>query len=595
MFGEMNVIRELATKYSKPQLARMVQMGELEPQKAVMAGMMIDRIAKSAMQPPQTTVAQDVLNTQPQMAQAPQMPPQMPQQPAPQMAAGGGLMGTMPHSHGVTALHSGLHDMAGGGIVAFADGGDVPSFAGDRGSFIDPEFRTKDPQKIKQAKFNILADELKNEQELARKSEGQDKLRALSNIQAIQREMRAIRPATDINAGIGALIPSAQAATPMAAKAPAPTAPDAEEEASYDPMTGLKISGPEPKPYNPQLKPGTVYEPNPIRDILQGSPGGARPAPAAAPKPAAPPAPKPPVKMDIPEKEGNPFAPPSEVPEEKIQRPAAIQAEHIPVPSETDFGKEYGDMQSAYKQAGVDVDMYKNMMSELDTKKAGFAKKKEQALGAAMLAFGLDLAGARQGQVFQQMSTGGQKALGMYMNNMDKIAENEDKLDNLKSQLRMAENNFKRTGADSALAQVRARKERIDQIEAKNAEMKQRAAEHQATVAASVYHADITAKTQREVAGSQMAARMAAAQATAGRAGMLTDKQKFDIKQQIQATLEPKLREQYKNNPNAERIIQKKLDEEFLKQINSLRSTPSGYGGAPQEKDMFADWSVEGM
>jgi hypothetical protein len=265
------------------------------------------------------------------------------------------------------------------------------------------------------------------------------------------------------------------------------------------------------------------------------------------------------------------------------------------VPSETDFSKEYGDIQSAYKQAGVDVDMYKNMMSELEGKKAGFAKKKEQALGAAMLAFGLDLAGARQGQVFQQMSTGGQKALGMYMNNMDKIAENEDKLDNLKSQLRMAENNFKRTGADSALAQVRARKERIDQIEAKNAEMKQRAAEHQATVAASVYHTDIAAKTQREVAGAQAAARMAAAQATAGRAGMLTDKQKFDIKQQIQSTLEPKLREQYKNNPNAERIIQKKLDEEFLRQINSLRSTPSGYGGAPQEKDMFADWSVEGM
>ena len=138
MFGEINAIRALATKYSKPQLANLVQTGQLEPQKAVLAGMMIDRIAKSAMEPPQTTVAQDVLGQAPTAGQMPpdQMqegqPPQMP----PQMAAGGGLMGMMPHSDGVTALHSGLNDMAGGGIVAFADGGDVPRFA-ERG-YVDP-------------------------------------------------------------------------------------------------------------------------------------------------------------------------------------------------------------------------------------------------------------------------------------------------------------------------------------------------------------------------------------------------------------------------------------------------------------------------
>jgi hypothetical protein len=122
-------IRELATKYSKPDLQRMVQMGMVEPQKAVMAGMMIDRIAKSAMQPPQSTVAQDVLGAAPTAAQGQippdQMPPgQMPPgMPPPQMAAGGGLMGMLPHSDGVAALPSNIHHMAGGGIVAFADGG----------------------------------------------------------------------------------------------------------------------------------------------------------------------------------------------------------------------------------------------------------------------------------------------------------------------------------------------------------------------------------------------------------------------------------------------------------------------------------------
>lgn len=122
-------VRELATKYSKDDLQRMVQMGLVEPQKAVMAGMMIDRIAKSVMQPPQTTVAQDVLGMAPTAAQGQipqQMPPQMPQgqmPPPPQMAAGGGIMGALPYSDGVAALPTNLPEYAGGGIIAFADGG----------------------------------------------------------------------------------------------------------------------------------------------------------------------------------------------------------------------------------------------------------------------------------------------------------------------------------------------------------------------------------------------------------------------------------------------------------------------------------------
>lgn len=128
-------VRELATKYSKPDLQRMVQMGLVEPQKAVMAGMMIDRIAKSAMQPPTTTVAQDVLGMAPTAAQGQipqQMPPQMPQMPLPQMAADGGIMGMLPYSDGVAALPTNLPEYAGGGIIAFAGGGDIPGYA-DRG------------------------------------------------------------------------------------------------------------------------------------------------------------------------------------------------------------------------------------------------------------------------------------------------------------------------------------------------------------------------------------------------------------------------------------------------------------------------------
>jgi hypothetical protein len=141
-FGvRIDEIRELATKYSKPDLARMVQMGMLEPQKALMAGMMIDRIAQSAMRPPQTTVVEDVLSPQPPTTAQGQMPPGI-------MAA----PGAPPPSAGVAALPSGITEMAGGGIVAFADGGQpqptyLPSNI-DIGKGEVPVYRAKAPEQI---------------------------------------------------------------------------------------------------------------------------------------------------------------------------------------------------------------------------------------------------------------------------------------------------------------------------------------------------------------------------------------------------------------------------------------------------------------
>jgi hypothetical protein len=99
-------IQELATNYSKPRLQKMAQMGLIDPTKAVMAGMMIDRIQKQNMQPPQQTVADEVLGQPAQQAMMQQAQP------------------------GVTALPSGLPEqMAGGGIVAFADGGEAEGYA----------------------------------------------------------------------------------------------------------------------------------------------------------------------------------------------------------------------------------------------------------------------------------------------------------------------------------------------------------------------------------------------------------------------------------------------------------------------------------
>jgi hypothetical protein len=110
MFGQIDEIKNLAFKYSKQQLGSMAQNGLIDTQKAVLAAMMRDRVAKEDTKPPTTTVAQDVLPTQ-QMG--------MPQAPAPQAPT------QMAATGGITSLPVQEQDYAGGGIVAFADGGDT--------------------------------------------------------------------------------------------------------------------------------------------------------------------------------------------------------------------------------------------------------------------------------------------------------------------------------------------------------------------------------------------------------------------------------------------------------------------------------------
>jgi hypothetical protein len=128
-------IQALATKYSKAQLQKMAQRGLIDPTKAVMAGMMIDRIQKQNMQMPQQTVADEVLGAnvlrdrfgnvvRSGSGQAIRTGVQ-------QDRFGNVIRPSERQSAGITALPSNLpeEEMAGGGLVAFAEGGDVPGYA----------------------------------------------------------------------------------------------------------------------------------------------------------------------------------------------------------------------------------------------------------------------------------------------------------------------------------------------------------------------------------------------------------------------------------------------------------------------------------
>lgn len=118
-------IQYLALNYSKSQLASLARTGQINPQDAVMAGMMQDRIQKANAQPPSTTVAEDIL--------APQMPQGIQGLPQQQIAQAEPMPAEMPV--GMEGEAAGLEalpipedmyteeGMAGGGIVAFEEGG----------------------------------------------------------------------------------------------------------------------------------------------------------------------------------------------------------------------------------------------------------------------------------------------------------------------------------------------------------------------------------------------------------------------------------------------------------------------------------------
>jgi hypothetical protein len=546
MFGEINAIRLLATKYSKPQLANLVQTGQLEPQKAVMAGMMIDRIAKSAMAPPQTTVAQDVLGSAPTSGQMP--PEQMQQGQLPQMP---------PQNAGVSGLPSGLNNMAGGGIVAFADGGDVPSFA-ERG-YVDPNlFKSViaaesggNPNAVSPKGARGLAqlmpgtardpgfgvEGVRDESPKENVRVGRDYLNALikkyGNIDyalaaynmgpgntdkwiargakpeelpaetrayipkvkagMAQIEAKTSMPGGEQLAGVAGLIPSAQAAErspsgPAGARAlAAKSAP--EEEASYDPMTGMRISGPEPKPYDPTVKPGTIVEPNPIRDILQGTPR------AESPQRALPPIAKP-AEAKPKDTIVNPLKPDGAAEEKPSMGPGRPTATDqlgnfygstMQEPKERTLQDVMKDQAEADKAYGVDTKkMFDDLRQDYKNSSGNLKQRADKAAGMAFMMFGAGLAGARQGRIGEAVSRSGQQALSSYMGAMDKINDNEDKLQQRLQDLAVSENQFKAGRSDKALADVQANKRDIQAIRLENAKL-----ENQALIKAAEYRVDI--------------------------------------------------------------------------------------------------------
>lgn len=463
-------IQALATKYSKPQLQKMAQMGLIDPTKAVMAGMMIDRIQQQNMQPPQQTVAEEVMGAPPPPAPA-----------APEGA---------PPPGGIAGLPSNLPpQMAGGGIVAFADGGDTEDYAGggavgyaDRGLVDvrnDPMMKV-DPRVQAQrdvTRYQILAEELRLAQ--ARLDAGDP--RAKADVEALQREMRSVKPRANADIPLPG-ISEARAATPVPV-APAPAAPrptktsTLPDEPVYTPE-GVLLSGEAPTEAAVRKAPlGKPYEPSLIRDILEGRPNvqiapprkeekKAEPAPAPAPAPA-------------------PKAAEKEVPKEKAEmgpaRPSAEQRlENQLAGLSEKAGKELtpdevlDEQDRMFERLGVNKDFFTNLRRDYESTRGKFADRADKAAGHALMMFGAGLMGARQGEFFSTASKAAQQSLMMYMSSMDKISEQEEKLNKDLRDLSASEEQYKRSRATSALEAVQKNREKVADRQVQIADLENR-------------------------------------------------------------------------------------------------------------------------
>jgi hypothetical protein len=460
MLKNIQEIQSLATKYSKQQLGRMVQMGVLDPQKAMMAGMMRDRIAKEDMQPPTSTVAQDTLGI-PAVAQ--QMPPQMPPQGAPagppQMPPQGAPAAPpmMAASGGLTNLPAdNVGNYAGGGIVAFAAGSKDP--VKEDSGFMFPEGSLA-------GKFqrNLLP--------------GQESAAARANKELQYIEQRLLDP--NISAAERMRLEQGRAVLTQ------------RTNESY-PSEGLRGGATFTRP---DSAPPTFTD--------------ARQAPAAAPEASS---------VEVPSASPKPASLPN------IQRPTidtstfedkvAKATPNLPTLDKTEakdvatLGRE---RRAAYAAEGYNPEMFNEMIAGIEKKKGKMADEKDIAVGEAIMQAGLKLMGARKGQEFQALSEGAQEGLKTYQNAAKDLRARQERLDDRMETLRIADAQARRTGAESDITrrdkiaeQVQADNRAVYQAQSQAATQAVQAAvnmtNNDKTVMASMFATETAANTQLRIA-----------------------------------------------------------------------------------------------
>jgi len=454
MIPGIQEIKALAIKYSKKQLASMAQTGLIDPQKAVMAGMMRDRIAKEDMQPPTTTVAQDTLGIAPppqmgQMGQmppapqGPQMPPQMaqaqPQMPPPQMGAPAQQPPVMAASGGVTSLPVDIADYAGGGIVAFA--GEGPSLVEDEYGF--------GPYKVFPGLDRFISS-----------TPFGSRYETPAQIQA-----RLKKEAEQKAAGV---LPAPQISDTAVSSAP--------------PITGPNYVAPPPPPPAPKDKRGTTGE-------QRGQGSAPPPPPGVSPNARGATGLQPPV---LP-----PFDP----------NAIKLTGGKYDLPTINKLADITKEREAAEAAAGYNKNLTEEQLKRMEGKKGELADLRSRAGGEALMQFGLGLIGARKGEEGQKASESGKAALASYKGDVKELRSAQERLEERADALRMADNQAKKTNSAADIAKRDMQQAKYEAAQLKVYEVENELAKTGAMISSQTRGQDVQAKTN--VFQAQLAAQTA--------------------------------------------------------------------------------------
>jgi hypothetical protein len=188
----------------------------------------------------------------------------------------------------------------------------------------------------------------------------------------------------------------------------------------------------------------------------------------------------------------------------------------------TDIRTEIGREREALQESGVDTDMYKRMREEEAGRRDELKGRREEAKGEALLMAGLGLMGARKGQEFQTLSDVGRQAVQQYSGALREIRDTEKDIKKTERELLMAEDRAKRDMSGKALGRVQAKQDKLDDLQVRQTEQYNKAAEKSSDLFITKYGIDENAKKSLEVAKMSGEYQLKVAQihaATAGKPG----------------------------------------------------------------------------
>jgi hypothetical protein len=377
----------------------------------------------------------------------------------------------MAASGGLTDIPVQMQGYAGGGIVAFGDGGDVPGYSGEKESLV-----TTSP--LGRAFGSTLFPSNINKD---RSYQGAS-VRGLVPSQEVQRlnqEYQALAAKDRTLSGMFGL----------QQQTPAQQAEAAEVKKQMDNIldqvrqlnTPSRLPSPDPQLITPLMESGA-------------------PAPTAQQlPPLASPAPR-----DIPT--SSTLQAPTLKPFDRNAIKLKATERTIPVARGLEDIRTV--RRAAEAEEGVDPEMYKRMIEGVETKKGKLEGKKGEAAGQALMAAGLGLLGARRGQEFQTLGASGQKALAAYKDDVKDLRNASEKYDERMETLRMADQQAKRTNSAADLAKRDAEEARVEAAKLERAKAQDELTKTGALVSANVYstqtQADTAARTAQLSAQTQI-------------------------------------------------------------------------------------------